>query len=44
LSGRELGYWDEQRKAFVAEAGAIEIRVGSSSADIKLRKTISIQP
>jgi beta-glucosidase len=42
LDGHELDYWDEKRKAFVPETGPIEIRIGRSSADIALTKTIAV--
>jgi beta-glucosidase len=42
LSARDLGHWDPQRGAFVVEPDRVELRVGSSSADIKLRKTIAV--
>jgi beta-glucosidase len=42
LRGRDLGYWDVERQAFAVEAGPIEIRIGSSAADIKLTKTIVV--
>jgi len=42
LRAADLGYWDQEKKAFTVEPGKIEIRVGSSSADIRLTKTIAI--
>ena len=33
----ELGFWDETKKAWVLEAGAFDVMVGSSSKDIRLR-------
>ncbi len=42
LRAGDLGYWDVERQAFAAEAGPIEIRIGSSAADIKLTKTIVV--
>jgi beta-glucosidase len=42
LRARDLGYWDAQSKGFVVEGGPIEIRIGRSSADIKLTKTLSV--
>jgi beta-glucosidase len=38
----DSGYWDRQKQGFIVEPGPLEIRVGSSSADIRLTKTISI--
>lgn len=42
LRAADLGYWDEDRKAFVVEPGPLELRVGGSSADIRLTKTITV--
>jgi len=42
LRAADLGYWDQQQKAFAVEPGPLELRVGSSSADIRLTKTIGI--
>ena len=40
----DLAYWDENRHSFVVAPGNYEFRVGASSADIRLRETIRIQP
>ena len=40
----DLAYWDEDRHNFVVAPGNYEFRVGASSADIRLRETIRIQP
>jgi beta-glucosidase len=42
LRAAELGYWNQEARAFTVEPGRLELRVGSSSADIRLRKTITI--
>jgi beta-glucosidase len=42
LRAADLGYWDKEKNAFTVEPGTIELRVGSSSADIHLTKTITI--
>ena len=42
LATNELRYWDEGSWAFVLEKGPVEIMVGSSSADIRLRDTLEI--
>jgi beta-glucosidase len=43
LHAADLGYWDAQRNGFVVEPGAIEIRIGTSAADIKLTRTLSVE-
>ena len=44
LSARSLAYWDETTHAFVVEGQErIDVRVGSSSADIRQRKTIEVE-
>jgi beta-glucosidase len=42
LRAADLGYWDQEKKSFTVEPGPLEIRVGSSSADIRLTRTITI--
>jgi len=37
LGQEALAYWDDSRQAWVAEAGAFEVLVGSSSQDIRAR-------
>ena len=37
LDHRSLAYWDDQQHTWVAEAGAFEVLVGSSSANIHAR-------
>jgi beta-glucosidase len=43
LKAEQLSYWNVEKHAFEVEPGNIEIMIGLSSADIKLRKTITIQ-
>jgi len=43
LQASSLAYWDVDRHAFVVEAGKIELRVGGSSADIRLKRTINVK-
>ncbi|MFZ0033978.1 MAG: glycoside hydrolase family 3 C-terminal domain-containing protein [Sedimentisphaerales bacterium] len=43
LQARSLAYWDVDRHAFVVETGKIEFRVGGSSADIRLKRTIDVE-
>ncbi|MGD0412346.1 MAG: fibronectin type III-like domain-contianing protein, partial [Verrucomicrobiota bacterium] len=42
LPAKWLEHWDMTRHAFVLEPGRIELRVGASSADIRLTKTIAV--
>jgi beta-glucosidase len=42
LRAADLRHWDSERSGFVVEPGAIEIRIGSSAADIKLSKTLAV--
>lgn len=42
LRAVDLGYWEKEKNGFTVEPGTIEIRIGSSSADIRLNKTITI--
>jgi beta-glucosidase len=40
LKGKQLAYWNTSEHRFTVENDQVEIMIGSSSADIKLRKTI----
>jgi beta-glucosidase len=42
LKGEQLAYWEVSRHEFVVEPGTVQIMIGSSSADIKLRKLIKV--
>jgi beta-glucosidase len=42
LLAKSLAYWNEARHTFVLESGQIELLVGGSSADIRLRKTVNV--
>jgi beta-glucosidase len=42
LTTKALAYWDEQKNQFVTEPDQVEIRIGSSSADIRLRQALSV--
>jgi len=44
LSADALRYWDDASKRWVLEAGAVEVRVGASSDDIRQKATINIAP
>jgi beta-glucosidase len=42
VPARDLLVYDEQKKAYVVDAGRYEIQLGSSSSDIRLRQAIDI--
>jgi beta-glucosidase len=42
LTAKALAYWDEKANQFVTEPDQVEVRIGSSSADIRLRQTLSV--
>jgi beta-glucosidase len=42
LKGEQLAYWDVSSHRFVVENGVSEIVVGSSSADVKLKKQVTV--
>jgi beta-glucosidase len=42
LPARALAYWNPDTDAWVVETGPVEIEVGASSADIRLRQTIQV--
>jgi beta-glucosidase len=42
LSAKLAAHWDMKQHAFVLEPHQIELRVGASSADIRLTKTIAV--
>ncbi|WP_368565251.1 glycoside hydrolase family 3 C-terminal domain-containing protein [Pseudoxanthomonas sp. UTMC 1351] len=39
----DLRHYDEGRKAYAVDAGAYEVQLGASSADIRLKKRVSIK-
>jgi beta-glucosidase len=39
---KALQYWDETKYAFVVEPGAVEVMVGASSADIRLKEELQL--
>jgi len=41
LNKRDLSFYDSSRKMWIAESGDFEIRIGSSSRDIRLSETFS---
>ena len=42
LAARSFGDWDIRQRSFALEPGKLELRLGGSSADIQLKKTILI--
>jgi len=42
LAARDLAYWNEAAHRFVVESGQVRLLLGSSSSDIRLRKTLQI--
>jgi len=43
LKASQLAYWDATRRAMVVEPDRVELMIGASSADIKLRRTIAVE-
>ncbi len=43
LPAKSLAYWDARRKALVVEPDTVEISVGGSSADEKLKTRVTVQ-
>jgi beta-glucosidase len=44
LRAGALAYWDSARGAFQVEPDQVNVRIGSSSADIKLQRVVSVSP
>lgn len=44
LRADSIAYWDESKGSFVVEPERIEVLIGSSSADIRLRKSVEVTP
>lgn len=42
LKGEDLAYWNEKSSTFYVEPGKVELLIGASSADIRLKKTITV--
>jgi len=42
LKAEAISYWDKDKHAFVVEKDKIKIMLGSSSADVKLDKTVNV--
>ena len=43
LKASQLAYWDTGRKAFVVEREPVQLMIGASSADIRLRAEIAVE-
>ena len=43
ISKKDLEYWDDKQNAYVIYPGEYEILIGSSSADIRLSTTITVE-
>jgi len=44
LSATSLAYWDENANRWATEGDSVEVEIGASSSDIRLRKTIRVAP
>jgi beta-glucosidase len=44
LRGEQLTYWNESGHTFALEAGTVDIKVGASSADIRLSGSLMTHP
>jgi beta-glucosidase len=42
LAASDLAYWDEKKHAWTVEPGSVTLRVGGSSADLKLSRTLRV--
>jgi len=43
LTAKSLAYWNENKRAWTVESGAIEVRVGGSSVDERLKTTVTVE-
>ena len=43
LDMRSLAYFDDRRRAWVADAGEFELLIGQSSADLPIRQTLRLE-
>jgi beta-glucosidase len=44
LAAKDLAYWDEGAKKFVVEKDKVEVRVGGSSEDVRLKTVVEVGP
>jgi beta-glucosidase len=44
LAAKDLAYWDEGEKKFVVEKDKVEVRVGGSSEDVRLKTGVEVGP
>jgi beta-glucosidase len=42
LTAKSIAYWKDESSGFVVESGTLEVRIGSSSDNIKLRGTVNV--
>ena len=42
LAAKDLAYWDEGAKKFVVEKDKVEVRVGGSSEDVRLKTVVGV--
>jgi beta-glucosidase len=43
LKAAQLAYWDVARKAFQVEAEPVELMIGASAGDIRLRRQVTVR-
>jgi beta-glucosidase len=43
VAAKSLAYWNAQRHQWAVESEPVRLRVGASSADIRLEKSIRVQ-
>jgi beta-glucosidase len=43
LKAEDLAYWSEKDHRFIVESGSVELMIGSSSKDIRLKKIIQVE-
>jgi beta-glucosidase len=44
LAASDISYWDTTNQKFAVETGQIEVQVGSSSGDIRVRGMVRVTP